>query len=231
MKTTDKQREHEILSWLIGLISTDGSISIQNPYGCHLIIGSKEKDWLERIKKTLATIGIKSNIYTWKHKTGFRIFMMNNLRLLNPRQIIGLFQKYPDLQQFCNPRKWKLIQQAILYYEKSIPHWRYSANDIDFIKAHYKSMSDKQIAEALGKGLLSASAVKQKRQKLNLWHSDYYWSLEEKQFLRENYLNFSHSQLAEKLKRSKSAVEQKRRDMKLFKSRIVNNPVEKKEEI
>lgn len=222
-------KEHEILIWLIGLISTDGSVREQtHKAGYTLMVFSKEKNWIKRIKTVLSTIDIETSIWTRNRKTSFGIAIMNCLYLQNPRKIFGLFQKYSDLEQFCNPRKWQIIQKAILYYKKALPHWRFTDDDIKFINEHYKSMTDKEIAEALGKKLLSADSIKQKRLKLGIWKRPQSiglarkWTLEEERFLAENFDKLTDVKLGKKVNRSRLAILQKRNRMKLIKPKERN---------
>lgn len=84
--------------------------------------------------------------------------------------------------------------------------------EIGFLKKHYKTLSDEEIAERLNKTTACVRATRMKLGLKKMWK----WSREEIEFLRQNYRQLSDSELAEKLGRSEYAVAIKRRQLGLL---------------
>jgi len=104
--------EKETIIWLAGLISTDGSIVHRVRHGGYrLRVSSVEREWLNLVQKRLKEIGIKSRIDPPQGRA--RIIEINDTE-----QVLNLFVKY-SCQQFFNPRKWKIVREALQYY-----NWR-----------------------------------------------------------------------------------------------------------
>lgn len=107
-----KNREREILIWLVGLISTDGCIHKlkRRRHGRYTItISSSENDWLELIQARLKEIGLTSRITSGtKGRAGY-------LYIHKVRNVVGLLQQ--DFSDFMSPRKWKQIQKVCKYYK------------------------------------------------------------------------------------------------------------------
>ncbi|HEY6906791.1 MAG TPA: hypothetical protein VI230_04945, partial [Ignavibacteriaceae bacterium] len=91
----------------------------------------------------------------------------------------------------------------------------YTDKDIEFIRRNYLKMTNKEIAKHLNK---SARGIFRKAFKLGLtglpgknklWirgNPETFYTEEEKKFIRENYLNMTNKEIAEKLKKSKSGI-------------------------
>lgn len=209
-------KEHEILAWLIGLISTDGCIGkYGNSYPINIV--SVEKNWLERIKTILSIIRFETTISKrTKRKTNLGIVdRAYILHLKNPRTVFELFQKYPDLEQYCNPRKWKRIQEAIECYKHSRPCKRFSVKEIQFLKENHHKLTDREIAEILHR---SRTTIATKRRDLKIWkQTQKKWTPKETQFLRENYLKLTDEELGKKLNRGKYSIQEKRQLINLWK--------------
>jgi len=144
--------EREIVIWLAGLLSTDGSVkNSHNSRGLAYCIYSSEIDWLQLIKNRLQNIGISCLIKPKRRKK-----MQNNaygnkegyfLWLHNPRKIALLFDKH-SVKEFFNPRKWKLIEEGIKYYKNSANRSRYTFREIEIVKSNIH-LSNKEIADLL----------------------------------------------------------------------------------
>jgi len=99
-------RERQIIIWLAGLISTDGSI--QWTSGEHktvtFMITSVEADWRKLIQERLKEVKINSSI------SGIRVY------LHNPPFILRLL-KEARCKPFFNPRKWKRVEESHKRYQ------------------------------------------------------------------------------------------------------------------
>lgn len=172
-----KQKE-KIITWLAGLISTDGSLKIRKGIGycTGMLIYSTEKAWLERIKSKLAEIEIDSKITPRFY--GKNSFKPGNeyysLYIHRPREVIPLFREY-HCEEFFNPRKWKNVLEACNYYSKNPLERRYislkcwSQEEERILKENFH-LSDKELEELLP--LRSRKAIQHHRLKLGLKRID-----------------------------------------------------------
>lgn len=138
--------EREIVVWLAGLLSTDGSVTnSSHSRGLAFSIFSSETDWLRLIKDKLGTIEITGLIKPQKDKAWGT--NRHYIWLHNPRKIALLFDKY-NVKEFFNPRKWKLVEKGIEYYKNSANRSRYTLKEIEVIKSNLH-LSNKEIADLL----------------------------------------------------------------------------------
>jgi len=155
--------EESTVIWLIGLISTDGQVlNQQQQNGVSFRLFSVEEDWLQTIQNSLNVITIKSTFH--KPSKTSKILYLNN-----PYKICMLFDKY-NCKSFCNPRKWKLIKEAIDFYKSSNYYSKRETKkwikyEKDVIKNNYKIKTDKEIGKILNRKI---SQIKSMRQRMKL---------------------------------------------------------------
>ena len=199
------------LIWLLGLISTDGSVNKKtNDFAFRIF--SIEPDWIEVICQALKKIGIETSVYYTPRKKG-----ASTIRLKNPSKIALLFDSISDIEQYCNPRKARLIRKAIKYYKSSdyqkSPHGhRYSKEETKFLKENYLEMTNQELSQKLNR---SIRAISVRLSKLNLTRRPR-WTDQEKKFLKENYLTMKDKQLTMILNRSENSIHNKRVSMRFL---------------
>lgn len=196
------------LIWLLGLISTDGSVSKhKGKYGFSFNIASIEEKWLKVIQNRLKDIGIETSIYYYRKQP-------IQIALKNPSKIASLFDSV-NIEKWCSPRKAKIIRKAISCYKNPEfnPRILYSEEEKQFLKNNYLNMTEKELGEKLNRSVNSVSN-KKRLMKLVRWGRKV-WTEKEEIFLKSNYLNMTNSELAEKLNRSIHSVEGKKCLMKL----------------
>lgn len=111
-----EQSEREILIWLLGLLSTDGSVTKKytTKAGEERImpwfrIATKELDWAELIVDNLSSIGIKAKIFKWTHhRRGDSYY---SIVLKEPRKVLEKLRELNEWR-FLSPRKFNLLQQV-----------------------------------------------------------------------------------------------------------------------
>jgi hypothetical protein len=134
--------EREIVIWLAGLVSTDGTVkNSSKSKGLAFCVYSGEPDWLEAIERKVNTIGITGLI---KQSSGKRFGIAFWLWLHNPRKIALLFYKY-SVESYFNPRKWKIVKSGIEYYKSTKNRSRYSLAEDTIIKTNLH-LPNKEIA-------------------------------------------------------------------------------------
>ena len=154
LKTDQKLRE--VIIWLAGLLSTDGSVSRQTrpKHAVRYRVISTEKEWLEQIAKKLSGVGIKTSIEPRKRKTCPTDFMPYSpqrpyaycLNVHEPYRITLLLREYG--QGFMMERKWKKVL-SVYPDGKKFTHWTQEEND--FLIKHYKTMSYAEIGRRLNR--------------------------------------------------------------------------------
>jgi hypothetical protein len=104
--------EKEIVVWLAGLVSTDGTVKNSNKsVGLAFCVYSGELDWLRVIERNMANLGIDTLI---RPSTGKRFGKAYWIWLHNPRKIALFFDRY-SVERYFNPRKWKLVMAVMSY--------------------------------------------------------------------------------------------------------------------
>ena len=91
----------------------------------------------------------------------------------------------------------------------------YTDGDIRYIVENYTKYTNKEMADHLGK---SENSIGYVRRKLNLIKQPHKpWSLEEEDYLRNNYLKMSSDEIANELKRTVHSIDAKCADLNLIK--------------
>lgn len=136
-------------------------------------------------------------------------------------------------------------QQLVLKARKDL----YTEEEKEFIRKNYLKMTNKEIAEKLNRpggsifDVASGLGLTGSHDKKQLWirgNTETHYTNDEKKFIRKNYLKMTNKQLAEKLGRTKSGIDQlalrlgltghpKRRDFmkKIRKKQTRRRPVKK----
>lgn len=139
----------EVLIWLSGLLSTDGTVDkLRFPTGrqgtgsgTYYSISSMERDWLEQVQAILKEVGISCKItLSNKGLSGERSY---KLYVHNPKLITKLLVDN-DLGRFIMTRKWERILEAYQYYFKTFrpqKQWTRAEEQmlIDYFKNHIKT--------------------------------------------------------------------------------------------
>lgn len=97
---------------------------------------------------------------------------------------------------------------------------RWSDREVAFLKENYKKMKVEELAEELDR---TSRGVRGKAERLNLdlksleRNKKHEWTIEDLEFLRNNYMHFTDEELAEKLDKTGPTICRKRLDMGLRK--------------
>ena len=141
-------KEREIVIWLAGLLSTDGTIWAFNPIKENNIplsftISTSEKEWVIQIQNKLDEIGLKTNIHKRKNRpNSFTIY------LKNPRKIKSLLLKHA--KDYLMERKLNIIkkgyQKEIKYYNNLSERKRWSLYEEELLLKTINSLNNKKSA-------------------------------------------------------------------------------------
>lgn len=168
-------KEKEVVSWLAGLISTDGTIFAQtNQKGCRVkVVITIDEKWAEKVQSMLSRINLKSKIYSRSNESGSfkNSKKIYSVHLFVPSQIklFKLFRKY-NCKKYFMERKWALIEKFLAFYESEEykEHRRWTQEEekrlIQLCKKH-PNASDVELGKKLSK---PKSSISSKRYELGI---------------------------------------------------------------
>jgi len=125
------QNQREILAWLGGIISSDGSITkdSQGRKSCSVSIFSIDKKWIFLIKKEIKKLGLTCSIYNYKE------YKQCTLHFNQPRRLYKLFKKMPEKLM---KRKFKRLED---FYENPKQIF-WTKQETDYLLKNYKTKKE-----------------------------------------------------------------------------------------
>lgn len=157
----EREREREIVIWLAGLLSTDGSIIRFRTGSLGFVLYTTEQEWAELITERLSEIGIETSISIRIHNSRLGFEREFYIRLKKPYHIARLLKRYG--LRYLNPRKRRVLESG--YKSKRGTHW--TKEEEEFLKMNYKKLTLEELAKTLNRGSKNNISLKLKRMGLS----------------------------------------------------------------